>query len=383
MKAQYDVVIVGSGLAGYLLAMELRKFDTTCSVCVISKHPGYFYSKPMLSAALSQGKQADDLVTKTMPEMIDTHQIHVFDEHAVQSMDTDRRTVTLDSGDVIGYDYCVLATGSRVKTLPCPHNEGVIQVNHLEDYRLWRDQVQQSQQVALIGSGLIGVEFAHDLAVSGYKCQLYSMESWPLAQLLPPLAGNALLSAFNNLGIHWYGSTKVRSCHHVDNQWEIKHDDAMHRADHVLAAIGIEPEMTLAKEAGLTCDDGIMVNAYGQSSDPHVYALGDCANVEGLHLCYVAPIRRCIDAMKHTLRGTPTKIQYPAMPVMVKTPTCPVCVVAPQLLGKGNIRWEEDGNETSVVSRAYQEDQLVGFALVGKASQVMRAELMKSLSPWL
>jgi rubredoxin-NAD+ reductase len=142
-------------------------------------------------------------------------------------------------------------------------------------------------------------------------------------------------------------------------------DGSAVHADTVLSAIGLRPAVELAQQAGLTTHRGIVTDRYLQTSISGVYALGDCAEVEGLNLPYVMPIMSAARALAQTLAGQPTKVSYPAMPVVIKTPAHPVVVSPPARDATGS--WEVTQANNGV--RALYQDgtgKLLGFALTGQ-----------------
>ena len=154
--------------------------------------------------------------------------------------------------------------------------------------------------------------------------------------------------------------------------------------DLVLSAIGLRPRTQIALVAGLKAERGIVVDRFLRTSDPHIYALGDAAEVEGKVLLYVLPLMAAARALAKTLAGQPTEVQYPAMPVQVKTPVCPV-VVSPVLPGTpGAWEVEADGNNVKAVFKS-PEGQVLGFALTGAnaGNSALKMELTRQLPPIL
>jgi rubredoxin-NAD+ reductase len=136
-------------------------------------------------------------------------------------------------------------------------------------------------------------------------------------------------------------------------------------ADLVISAVGVRPRTGLAKAAGIACNRGILANRLLETSARGVYAMGDCAEVEGNVLVFVAPLMAAARALGKTLAGEPTAVTYPAMPVTIKTPACPVVVSPPPPGAEGQWQFEEDGN--NVVAEFRDADgALLGFALTGE-----------------
>ena len=128
----------------------------------------------------------------------------------------------------------------------------------------------------------------------------------------------------------------------------------------------MNPRLALAKAAHLDTGRGILVNYYLETSKPHIYALGDCAEVNGLVLLFIAPILQCSKALAKTLNGERTLVQYPAMPISLKTPACPIviCPPPPNITGA----WITEGKYPNLKAR-FVDDQgkMQGFALSGQA----------------
>ena len=144
-------------------------------------------------------------------------------------------------------------------------------------------------------------------------------------------------------------------------------------ADLVLSAVGLRPRTDLAKTAGLTIGRGIVVNSLGQTSNPHIYSLGDCAEYLGKFvLPYIMPVMQAARAMAQTLSGKPTEIKFPAMPVSIKTPDCPAVVNPP--LPEHDGEWEITADENGVKALFKGKDgALLGMALLGEASKERQA----------
>jgi rubredoxin---NAD+ reductase len=157
-------------------------------------------------------------------------------------------------------------------------------------------------------------------------------------------------------------------------------DGSTLQADLVLSAIGLKPRVALATLAGAQVGRGVVVNRQLATSVPHVHALGDCAEVDGLVLPYVLPLMTQARALAATLAGNPTALSYPAMPVVVKTPAWPtvVCPPAVDAAGQWQVTETDEAVEARFVSSANAE-QLLGFALQGKA--VAQRQTLAALVP--
>ena len=373
------IVIVGSGLAGYTVARELRKLDKQAPLVVLSRDHAGFYSKPMLSNALAGGKTATTLVMKAAAKMAEELQATVRTHLEVQAIDTAARTVTLGGGETIAYRDLVLAIGADPIRLPLDGDgaqDEVLSVNDLDDYARFAERLSGVRSVAILGAGLIGCEFANDLLARGIAPTVIDPAPGPLSRLLPPEAGAYLQRRLEAAGVKLrFGTAARRVDRDASGTAALRltlDDGSTLCADLVLSAIGLRPRTALAHGAGLAVNRGIVVDRQLAASAPHVYAVGDCAEVEGHTLPFVMPIMQQARALAPTLAGTPTPVVYPAMPVIVKTPACPavVCPPAPGASGAWAVESDGDGLVARFTDSA---GALLGFALMGTATAQRQA----------
>jgi rubredoxin-NAD+ reductase len=181
--------------------------------------------------------------------------------------------------------------------------------------------------------------------------------------------GSILKNALTSLGVDWHFGRIIKRIETTEQQGYrlFFSDQEFLETDLVLSAIGLRPRTELAAQAGLTVKQGIAVNRYLQSSDPHIYALGDCAEVEGLVLPYILPLMNAARALAKTLAGQQTAVEYPAMPIVVKTPICPTVISPPRMGAVGNWEFEGSGNDTKALFYSPQRE-LLGCVLMGKTT---------------
>lgn len=377
------IVIIGSGLAGYNVARELRKLDRQSPLTVISADSAHFYPKPMLSNSLAVNKAPESIPISTPEQMASQLNATVRAHVRVTALDPARRAINIGD-ERVNYSKLVLALGADQIRVPLKGSavERVMTVNDLEDYGRLRAAIKDKRAVAIIGAGLIGCEFANDLTSAGFKVDVIDIARQPLPRLLPPEGGALLQRKLAGLGVTWHLGVSVAAIDSNDDGVRITlADGAMFDADVVLSAIGLKPRITLARAAGLKTNRGIVVSRNLDASAPDVYALGDCAEVEGLVLPFVMPIMHAARALAATLSGKPTAVVYPAMPVLVKTPACPTIVSPPPAGAAGS--WSITADDESVKSLFLGADgKLLGFALHGKAA-AERGALTQQLPPVL
>ena len=377
------IVIIGSGLAGYTVIRELRKLDKAMPITLITREPGYFYSKPMLSTALASSKSAEQLISTNAEGMATQLDIRIVGDVDVTAIDTSAQTVTTSTG-TISYAKLVLGLGADQIRLPLKGNAAneVITVNDLEDYAQFRKTIEDKKRITILGAGLIGCEFANDLVLGSYEVDVIDLAPQALGRLIPEAAAQALQAKLSSAGVRWHFATTVQSIDQSGDSLSITlANGSVIHSDVFLSAVGLKPRLDLAKSADIATGEGITVNRQLETSAKNVYAIGDCAEVEGLVLPYVMPIMQAARALAPNLLGQATVLSYPAMPVMVKTPALPTIVSPPAKGAAGD--WKINSVEGGLEARFESSDgKLLGFALMGTAT-AQRGALTKELPPIL
>jgi rubredoxin-NAD+ reductase len=370
-----NTTIIGSGVAAWTLVRELRKADPEAEIRLITADSGDFYSKPMLSNALASGKTPESLVMTPAAKFAEQQKVELIPNATVHTVDATCRKLTSTAGD-FSYDKLVLALGADTIKLPIEGDGAtdVISVNDLTDYAAFRKLLDGKKEVAVLGAGLIGCEFANDLLKADIHTTVFDLADRPLARLLPEQASAFMQAKLADKGVSWkLGRTVVSIVKSQTGYMVTDSTGENTHADLVLSAVGLRPRTDLAKTAGLTIGRGIVVNGLGQTSNPHIYSLGDCAEYLGKFvLPYIMPVMQAARAMAQTLSGKPTEIKFPAMPVSIKTPDCPAVVNPP--LPEHDGEWEITADENGVKALFKGKDgALLGMALLGEASKERQA----------
>jgi rubredoxin-NAD+ reductase len=384
MLIQNSIIIIGSGLAGYVLAKEFRNLDKQTPLQIITKSSGHFYSKPLLSTALAQAKTPETLPVSDANIMAQQLTAVIRTHTEVTAIDPKNHCVSVNGGKIF-YSRLILACGADVIKPPIIGNavSEIHSINDLEDYASFRSKLVGKKHVAIFGAGLVGCEFANDLAQTHHQVDVISPANYPVDSLLPECIGLVLQQALEKIGVSFhFGQTAISVDHATTGGYAIQLSSERElQADIILSAIGLRPRVTLAETAGIKTSRGILVNQFLQTSEPDVYALGDCAEINDLVLLFVAPLLHCARALAKTLAGDMTKVIYPAMPVVIKTPACPIAVCPQPRNLEGN--WEISGEGQNLKALFYdKQHQLRGFALTGKTVSEKTA-LLKELPAFL
>jgi len=365
------IVVVGSGLAAYSLANAIKKINADIAITLITRDGGENYSKPMISTGFTKNFEPDQLATQTASDMAENLKITVRTRTSVTSIDTAVNELVLEGGERVAYASLVLTLGAELIRPPMGGDAAneVMGVNDLDDYRRFRDNLstKAGKKVAVIGSGLIGCEFTNDLLNGGYTVEAVDPMDYCLPTLLPEKAGRAVQSALEEKGATFhFGPLATDVNKTADGYSVVLNSGETIEADAVLSAVGVRPRTQLAEDAGIECGRGIKTDRFLRTNVANVYAIGDCAEVEGHVLVYVAPLMAAARALAATLTGTPTEVTYPAMPVTIKTPACPVCVSPVARDAEGE--WTVEGEAPNIKALFHNpQGELIGFALTGSA----------------
>lgn len=311
------IVVLGNGMAGYkfcekLLAKQIAG-ATPFELTVFGEEPRVAYDRVHLSAYFA-GKTADDLAMAPFDWYAENHiQLHLGDPAV--AIDRDRREVRSHHGHIVVYDYLVFATGSSAFVPPLPGSEkdGVFVYRTLEDLDLIRDYARTAKRGAVLGGGLLGLEAANALLDLGLEAA-HVVEFAP--RLMPRQiddAGSGVLQRrLETLGLHIHLN---KSTQQITGEGKIDGmqfaDGSVLDVDMLVISAGIRPRDELAKRAGLDVHPrgGIVVNNHLQTSDPAIFAIGECALVHSMIYGLVAPAYDMADVVAARLTGTVREFQ--------------------------------------------------------------------------
>jgi rubredoxin-NAD+ reductase len=378
------VVIVGTGHAGYATAREFRKHDTTTPLVMVTADDGTSYTKPMLSNAMARGKSPAELAQASAGEMGEQLDARMITHARVTAIDAPNRRLQFSDGGELEAAKIVLGIGANQidPHLPGDGADDVLAVNDLDGYTRAREQLEHARRVVLIGGGLIGCEFANDWVNAGFEVTIIEALDYPMGRMLPPRAGAALRSALAGTGVNVVTGRRVTSVER-DGEGLVVVDDGgeRHPADVAVRALGLRPRTRLAEDAGIETGQGIRTDRRLETSAPGIYALGDCAEVDGLVLPFVMPITNAARALGQTLAGNDTEVQYPVMPVIVKTPCCPIQLYTPPAGVEGD--WHEETLDDGGIRGLFRDtdERPRGFVLTGPAVS-QKAEMVKQVPGW-
>lgn len=360
-----EIVVIGSGFAAQQLVKSLRKLDAEQPIRLITADSGDEYNKPDLSHVVSRGCPAAAMTRLSGSDFAEQQRIALLPHCPVLGIDPARRLVLTEQGE-FPYGQLVLATGASAVRPELPGSEHLVTLNSQQEYAAAEGAIQQARRILVLGAGLIGCELAMDMASDGREVTLLDLADSPLSALLPATLTQPLQQALRSQGVSLqFGIGLARMDGQPGDGWRVTLTDGrVSEQDLVIAAIGLRPNLALARGAGLAVERGILVDDRLQTSDPHIFALGDCVQWQGQLLPFLQPIVLGANALARTLLGTPTPLTLPPMLVKVKTPRYPL-----QLAGrtKGeDLAWQCRWNSHGMVAEARdQAGELCGFVVGG------------------
>lgn len=208
---------------------------------------------------------------------------------------------------------------------PVPGRELMLTLNSQHEYGAAQSQLRDASRVLIVGGGLIGCELAMDFCRAGKAVTVVDNAASVLAALMPPEVSSRLQHRLTGMGVHLMLKTQLEGLEHTADGIRVSLDrQRAITVDAVVAAAGLRPETSLARHAGLQINRGVVVNSQLQTSDPAIYALGDCAEINGTVLPFLQPILLSAMCLSKNLLAQAGELKLPPMLVKVKTPDLPL-----------------------------------------------------------
>ena len=320
----HGIVIIGSGFAARQLVKNIRKQDAQVPVTLIAADSMDEYNKPDLSHVISLGQSADDLTRQSAGEFAEQFNLRLFPQTRVTEIDPTRRCVKSQQQEWF-YDKLVLATGASAFVPPVPGNDLMLTLNSQQEYQACGATLRDAQRVLIVGGGLIGSELAMDFNRAGKTVTLVDTSASVLSSLMPPEVSSRLQHRLTESGVHLLLKSQLHGLEATAGGIQARFDrDRTLEVDAVVAATGLKPQTALASQAGIAIRRGIVVDSHLRTSVEDIYALGDCAEINGKLLPFLQPIQICAMWLAKTLLGQEATLSLPPMLVKVKTPDLPL-----------------------------------------------------------
>lgn len=287
------LVVIGNGMAGMRTVEELLKLQPDAyDITVFGAEPHGNYNRIMLSPVLAGEKTLEEIMINT-PEWYAEHDITLHAGNPVMKIDRPRKEVVAASGLRVPYDRLLIATGSDPFIIPVPGHQlpGVVSFRDIKDVDAMLEAARTRKRAIVIGGGLLGLEAANGLMKQGMDVTVVHLMDSLMERQLDKQAAELLQSALEERGIHFAMQAQTECILGDAQVTGIRFKDGSELpADLIVMAVGIRPNIELAKSCGLHCERGIIVNDSLQSYDPSIYAVGECVQHRKAVYGLVAPL---------------------------------------------------------------------------------------------
>ncbi|MGG0736831.1 nitrite reductase large subunit NirB [Niallia taxi] len=367
------LVLIGNGMAGVRTIEEIVKRDAeTFEITIIGDEPYPNYNRIMLSNVLQGKTTINDININDWDWYKDNHINLLTGEKAV-CIDKDKKEVITDKQQILAYDELIIATGSSAFILPVPGSDldGVIGFRTIADTEMMMEAAQNYKKAVVIGGGLLGLEAARGLIDRGMEVHVVHLLPTLMEMQLDAAAANLLKKDLEAQGMKFLMEKQTAEIYGEKRVQGLKFTDGTSvECDLVVMAVGIRPNVAIARVAGLEVNRGIVVNDHMITSDPSIYAVGECAEHNGIAYGLVAPLyEQGIALAEHITGGQGKGYQGSVLSTQLKVAGC-------DLFSGGKIH--EDENTQAIIvhdqfSKLYKkilvtDNKIVGVVLYGDAS---------------
>ena len=276
-----ELVVVGGGQAAIQCVASLRKEGYLGSITLVGEENHLPYQRPPLSKGFLSGATEKDRLYLKKIEFFQENSIQLHLGIKAKRIDRDNCLVHLSDDKSISYDKLVLATGSRVRKLKFPGSdlEGINYLRGIDDAELLKDGLLNSKNLVIVGAGYIGLEVAAIATEFNTKITVIEMADRVMNRTVDPIISGYYQELHTKNGIDFILNESLEE---VDGNKTVKKvicsGGSSILADMLVIGAGVIPNVELAKESGLSCDNGICVDEYGQTEDLKIFACGDCTN---------------------------------------------------------------------------------------------------------
>ncbi|QMV42947.1 nitrite reductase large subunit NirB [Cohnella cholangitidis] len=303
------LVMAGNGMAGVAFVEQLLKLNPhKYEITIIGAEPHPNYNRIMLSSVLAGDSELKDIVLNDWDWYRD-NQITLHTGHTVTGIDAKKKNIKTDQGLVVEYDELVLATGSLPFMLPLPgaDKEGVIAFRDIKDCNTMIETSKKHKKAVVIGGGLLGLEAARGLLNLNMEVSVVHIFQHLMERQLDPTGSKMLQEQLESQGMKFLLEKQSDSIIGKKRVQGLKFKDGTEvEADLVVMAVGIKPNVQLARDSGIEVNRGIVVNDFMQTSVPGIYSLGECAEHRGIVYGLVAPLYEQGAVLAKKLAGSET-----------------------------------------------------------------------------
>ena len=276
-----NLLIIGAGQSAIQCISTLKKEGYSGSITLVGEEEHLPYQRPPLSKGFLEDSLNKERLYFKKLEFFTENKVQLYLGLSAEKLEIDNQKVYLSDNSELEFDKLVLATGSRVRYLDFPGSElkSIFYLRDLDDAEAIKKDLETSENLVIIGAGYIGLEAAAIAAKKNKKVTIIEMADRVMNRTVDPQISEYYLNLHKSYGVKFHFNTSLETINEVSNSLEVVCSDGTEvKADSVLIGAGVVPNIELAEEAGINCDNGIIVNEFGQTNFKNIYACGDCTN---------------------------------------------------------------------------------------------------------
>ena len=276
-----NLLIIGAGQSAIQCISTLKKEGYSGSITLVGEEEHLPYQRPPLSKGFLEDSLNKERLYFKKLEFFTENKVQLYLGLSAEKLEIDNQKVYLSDNSVLEFDKLVFATGSRVRLLDFPGSElkSIFYLRDLDDAEAIKKDLETSENLVIIGAGYIGLEAAAIAAKKNKKVTIIEMADRVMNRTVDPQISEYYLNLHESYGVKFHFNTSLETINEVSNSLEVVCSDGTEvKADSVLIGAGVVPNIELAEEAGINCDNGIIVNEFGQTNFKNIYACGDCTN---------------------------------------------------------------------------------------------------------
>ena len=276
-----NLLIIGAGQSAIQCISTLKKEGYSGSITLVGEEEHLPYQRPPLSKGFLEDSIGKERLYFKKLEFFTENKVQLYLGLSAEKLEIDNQKVYLSDNSELEFDKLVFATGSRVRYLDFPGSElkSIFYLRDLDDAEAIKKDLETSENLVIIGAGYIGLEAAAIAAKKNKIVTIIEMADRVMNRTVDPQISEYYLNLHKSYGVKFHFNTSLETINKVSDSLEVVCSDGTEvKADSVLIGAGVVPNIELAEEAGIYCDNGIIVDEFGQTNFKNIYACGDCTN---------------------------------------------------------------------------------------------------------
>ena len=273
-----DVLIIGGGQAGSMTAINLRKQKFEGSIAIITEEAHHPYQRPPLSKGFLTGDFKQENLFFKSESYYEKNKIKVFLKSHAVSIEIKKQKVILGSGEEIKYKKLVIATGSKLNKITPEEDEKIIYLNSIDNAVNLKKRLEENKSIGIVGAGYIGLEVAATAKKMDLKTTVFEAEKRIMQRSASDEIASFIKSYHEKMGVEFKLGSMVQKITTEDGLRIVLNDGQISEPDFVVIGVGVQAACDIAQEAGIDCNNGILVDENCLTSEENIYAAGDCVN---------------------------------------------------------------------------------------------------------